>query len=379
MKELPESIKRKLEIWQSQNEEFKKSLEEGDSDKVQFLLEAGCPIYLHELLSDEEISKIGDSYYDNLTDNFYHTFSDVIEMSYLREDREHILELLAQYLMFQTNEIAFRFRYNYFSHTKNYTTALGYAETLFTSLGFLKNQSNSWLKGAMFNDSNEFFDSFYSIYQEHQDYDAEYFNKLDAFKGAISKAGKYYNLESWKKHFNNHFPLVLDKRINDLNCEFIDVYSLLILEMINYPLDEYENGSFKNKQRVKPIIDFLVNDFASESEINKLDYMLVAILYEKEKETLWQLEKNSSNTLGSRRPMRRLFSNLSLNSTLKRNTSKLDYYIEQCIGQNDAKDCLDIFKLLELPSNRYAILENYVDICQGNKINDVHCKKINKI
>jgi hypothetical protein len=382
MKELPKPIQNKLDLWQSKNEEFKVALAENNLVKVESLLEEGCPFYLNETLSEEEIAQIGDSNYDNLTDSFYLNFSQAIEAIYLKEDKEELFELLAEYLMYQTNEIAFTFRKNYFGYTKNYVNALHYAETLFNSFGFLKSQRNSWLLGALYNENGDFFDKFYDIYQDAQKHDPDStYLKLDSLKGHINELGKYYNVESWKKHFSYHFPLVFEKHLNENNSDDVDSYSVLILELIKYPLEEYESGSFINKQKVKPIIDFLLEDFSSESEIQKLEYFLVAIMYEKEKEIIHQLESIGSNGVKKLRPMRRLFGNLSLNHALERNTNKLNYYIQESINKNDAQECLDIFNLINLPKDRYSVLENYVDVCQSTSINDdsTYIRKVNKI
>jgi hypothetical protein len=380
MKDIPKPIQEKLDLWQSQNENFKKALAENDFARVQLLLEEGCPFYLHQVLTEEEMAIIGDANYDDLTDSFYVDFSEAIESIYLQKDKEDLFELLASYLMYQTNEIAFTFRKNYFAYTKNYTNALHYAETLFNSFGFLKSHRSSWLLGALYNNNNDFFDKFYEMYQySHQhDPDPEYL-KLDSLKGHI-KLGKYYNVESWKKHFSYHFPVVFEKHLNNNNNDDVDSYSVLILELIKYPLEEYETGSIPNKEKVKPIIDFLLDNFASESEIKKMEYILVAIMYEKEKELLWQIETAGTKS-NNKRPMRRIFSNLSLNNALKRNTDKLDYYIQESINKNDAQECLEVFDMINLPKERYTILENYVDIYQSTSINSdkYFNKKVNKI
>lgn len=382
MIELPNQIQKKLDLWESQNEEFKIALAKNNLAKVKSLLEEGCPFYLNEILTEEEIAQIGDSNYDDLTDSFYLNFSQAIETIYLKEGKEELFELLAQYLMYQTNEIAFTFRKNYFSYTKDYVNALNYAETLFNSLGFLKAQRNSWLLGALYNQSGDFFDKFYEIYQEAQSHDPDSsYLKLDSLKGHISELGKYYNIESWKKHFLYHFPLIFEKHLNENRNDDVDSYSVLILELIRYPLEEYESGSLINKAKVKPIIDFLLDNFSSESEIKKLEYFLVAIMYEKEKELIYQLENISGNNSKQSRSMRRIFGNLSLNRALERNTEKLHYYIQESINKNDAKECLDIFNLIRLPKDRYSILKNYVDICQSTSINDgsITGKKVSKI
>jgi hypothetical protein len=67
--------------------------------------------------------------------------------------------------------------------------------------------------------------------------------------------------------------------------------------------------------------------------------------------------------------MRKLFRNLSLDSALKRNTTQIEYYINESINKHDAQECLDIFNMIGLPSERYTILENYIDICQSTSIN----------
>lgn len=382
MNDLPKPIQNKLDLWQSKNEDFKLALAENNLVKAKSLLEEGCPFYFNEMLTEEEISAIGDSNYDNLTDSFYINFSEAIESIYIQENKAELLELLAEYLMYQTNEIAFTFRKNYFGYTKNYVNALHYAENLFNSMGFLKGQRNSWLLGALYNEDVNFFDKFYDIYldAQYQDPDTAYL-KLDSLKGQINKLGKYYNIESWKKHFSYHFPLVFEKHLNENKNDDVDSYSVLILELIRYPLDEYETGSISNKEKVKPIIDFLLDNFASDSEFKKLEYMLVEIMYEKEKELKWQLENVANNAVKKSRPMRRVFSNLSLGHALNRNTDKLDYYIKEAINKNDAQECLEIFNIINLPKNRYAILENYVDVCQSTSVNDsnIYSKKISKI
>lgn len=380
MKNLTKQIQDKLDLWKSKNQEFEASLFQNDLDKVEFLLEEGCPIYLNEILSEDEVAQIGDSAYDDLIDDFYINFSESIEAIYLQEGKENLFELLAQYLIYQTHQIAFSFRRNYFAYTKNYSIALNYAENLFNSFGFLKSQRNNWLLGALYNTNDDFFDKFYEIYRNNQsnDPDTEYL-KLDTFKCQINRLGKYYNINSWKKHYSYHFPLLFEKHLNENQNENVDSYSILILEMIKYPLSEYESESLINREKVKPIIDFILDDFASESEIKKLDYMLVGIMYEKEKELLAQLE-NFSNNKTSKRGMRKLFRNLSLNNALKQNTSKIEYYITECINKNDAQECLSIFQMIGLPKDKYPILESYVEIYKSTLENTVNTnKKLSKI
>lgn len=381
-KSIPTAILEKINIWQSKNEAFKQALVDNNANVVQSLLEDGYPFYLQNILTDDEISQIGDVYYDDLTDDFYNNLSESIEAVYLSQDKIDLFELLANYLMYQNHDISFRFRRNYFCYTQNYENGLEYAEKLMNEFGFLKAERSSWLLGALYNENNQFFDSFYELYKKNEDAGG-----LFALKGKILKDGKYYNVESWKKHYKYYFPTLVEKKFRANEENDINVFSVIILDLIKYPLEQYENGTKENKLKVKPIIDFLQEDFSSISitDLPNLEYMMISILFEKERELLWELglkDKKSANTVNLRTGVvSGNLKNLYLDSALKRNTEKLNHYILKSISQNNPVQCFDAFVKIGLPKDRYKVLEQYVEISQISK--SQHCfvknKKINKV
>jgi hypothetical protein len=382
---IPKAIRLKIDLWQDKNEKFKQALVDNNSTTVESLLEEGFPFYIHQLLTEDEIRQIGDADYDDLTDDFYKDLSDSFEKIYLQEEKRSLFELLATYLLFQRHEISYKFRQNYFRYTKNYDDGLKYAEILINTFGFLKDERSSWLLGALYNENDEFFDKFYQLYKDAGD--CEEGNNISTLTGKIRDDGKYYNINSWKKHYENYFPVLVEKRFRANEDNDIDVYSVVILDLIRYPLQEYENGIQDKKLKVKPIIDFLLEDFSSFSIIDlpNLEYMMVYILFEKERELLWELslEDKKSVTRVSRRTGRvsRQFKSLSLDSALKRNTEKLNYYINKSISENNSEECLDVFTEIGLPKDRYKVLDQYVELSKATSspIDLQRTKKVNKI
>lgn len=387
--QLPKAIKTKIDLWQIKNQEFKDAIAEGDSVKLVALLEDGYPSYLHECLSEKEQQQLGDDNYEDLTDDCYRESSESIENLFLSteiKDKDYIIELLANYFMFQKNEHAFRFRRNYFCYTKNHTDALKYAETLITSFGFLKTERSSWLLGALYNESEDFFDSFYELYKEA--YEPTGSNEIFTLTGKILDGGKYYNINSWIKHFDFHLPSLIQKRYRVDQDNDIDVYSIVILDLIKYPLDVYENGSEVNKLKVKPIIDFLLEEHSSTSITcsDKLEYMMVNLYFEKERELIWEISRQattSANVFNPRRirGVRRNFKSLFLESALEANTKDLDKYLKKSIAQNDAMECLYVFQNIGLPKEKYEVLTQYVSLTKDTHISQEEklIKKVSKI
>ncbi len=371
---ITKKTREKINHWSNKNNDFIDSINELNRFDMENLLKEGYPNSLNELLSEEEHEDVGDQDFEDLSDKFDEDMSIAFGTFYEKSNNQEILEVLASHLMFQKNDLALDFRKKYFAYTENQDIALTRAKSLFNESSNLikeKNtwlkeslieEKNNWLKGALYNSSNKFFDDFYNLYLKQKIREDELYSYLNALKGEVLFSKKYYNLDSWVKHYKNFFPQFVKFKLSRQNGYKIDFVGDVVFDLIKYPLEQFEKQ--KNITLIKPILDFLVEDFSAISGISKLEYIMVYLCYEKYKEKKFMLDQhakevtNNVNTIGASKSYRKLFVQHGLDSI----SLKLDKYIEKSIKENDPKETLALFKAIELPKEKYQVLDSYVSL-----------------
>ena len=383
-------INSKIADWDLINLEFRDSIYNPNVNKLREVLEKGYPFVPSEKISEEEILAFGHNDYENFTDDYYEHTIAILNELYCDETKTPLWELISEYLMFQRNEFASSARMLYFTYTKNYSQALKYVDQLVNSFGFLCSEVNMWIKGALYNDNTEFYDSLYIVCSpKFNDGSHKYTNILC---GSIISSGKYYNIESWKNYYStNHEKLLNEFYFSERN-ENIDLYSAVTLKLLDYPLSIINNESRRpraspdtiekysqKKMKVQPIVAFLLDEYCSFTEVDKLELMLVGLYHERERDLLERVNnkdiKNVSNRTG-------LYSHraLAFGDTLLKTQDKLQSYINKAISLYDPYECIDAFDACGISRERYQALAEFIELSNiPEKAAFIGNKKTNKI
>jgi hypothetical protein len=373
---IPKDIREKIDHWTKKNNDFIDSLNDLNKYEIEILLKEGYPHILDGLLSEEEHNIVGTQEFENLCDKFDDDMVSTFNSFYEKPNNEEILEILADFFIYQKSDLALDFRKKYFTYIKNNDIALVRAKSLFEENNDFIEEKNNWLKGVLYNDSNEIFDGFYGLYLKQPINEDELFSSLNALRGAVLSEVKYYNLDSWVKHYKNFFPKFAELKLSRLNGSNGDFIADVVFDLIKYPIEQYEKE--KNINLVKPILDFLIEDYSLISGISKLNYLMVYLYYEKYKEKTFAIEKHSEDKKSTIpiKSYRKLFIQHSLDSV----SLKLDNYIDKSIKDNNPIETLDFFKAIDLPKEKYQVLDSYVSLALKLPNNiDILNKKTQKI
>jgi len=377
---IQKELKTKLDNWNSKNTEFQNALFSYQKEKLIKMLEEGYPFDISLYFNEEEKILLG-NIYDDLTDQFYSNFYKNFNFIFQQNFKPDLCDLFAEYWIYHQNGVFTGFRKLYFSYTKNYKKALEYAEQLFNNFDSLSSEKSVWLQGILYNENNNFYDKFYEMYNNLRE-DKKNIN-IFPLTGRILDDGKYYNIDSWIKFYNENFQRFVYWKLKDNKNNDIDLYSLIIFDLIKYPLEIYENGQNNEKEKVKPILDFLTQDYSDNFfyfKTDKLEYILIAIYYEKIKELQSEINLflNYQKDIKNRKKDKNKIFKTSLTfSIIKDNEKILKKYIKKTIESNEPEECLKVFTAIELPKKYYEIIERYVLL--KNKININNIENTDKL
>lgn len=363
----------KKENWIDLTKEYCESIKTLNLAKTEQLLEKGCPLHIYSYFSEDEQLELGENEFENLSDFAEMEITKAYDDLFLNENKDEMIELLGSYLISNPKEI--RFRKNYFIYTNNLANVKKYAEILFNNLGFLKDEKNNWIMGALYNSNDKIFDCLFGYYKQVKVED----KNINVLSGRKLINNKYYNFNSWKKYYEEYFGSFLDYYFNKHESENNYLVSDVFFDLIKYPLELYEDKN--TKKIVEPFVDFLVKDYEYFTDINNLDDMMISLCYEKEKKLTKDLENSNRNKRVSPRTGRlsRYFSSLSLQSKLDIVKDMLNKYIAKSIEEKTPQECLSFFKEIGLPKEKYQVLNDYVELNENIKIVDKEIKKISKI
>jgi len=365
-KVLTEKVQLKIEKWKENNLIFFSFLASMDLIGVKNSLEKDFHKSIGSILSEDEIVSAGQGFIEDLEDEYRAIQNEHFKNIYKKCDSE-FLEEIAPFLIYSETELGYVFRKNYFAYTKNYEVALNYADILLNSLLFLKNQRHYWLMGALYNENSDFFNDFLKIYLEKSTNDYS----LLVLTGKILDSGLYYNIKSWESYYYDCFDSFYDdKLVSYMLDDETDIFHNIFYELIKYPISDLNN---EDKQIVSPIIDILLSDYESLTGINKLEYMMVSLAYKKEEQLKKEEEKREY------RSSTRYFSKLRKDTKLINIDIKLREYILKSINLNKNQECIDVFRIIGIPIDRYEEFNNYMILQNEVDINLPQKKKINKI
>jgi len=363
----------KKETWINLTKEYSESIKTLNLVKAEELLEKGCPLHIYSFFSEEEQLALGETEFENLSDFAEIETSKAYDELFANDNKEQMLELLGSYLIYSPKEI--RFRKNYFIYTNNMSNVKKYADTLFNSLGFLKDEKNNWITGVLYNSNDQIFDCLFGYYKQFNIED----KNINVLLGRKLSNNKYYNFKSWKKYYEEYFGSFLDYYFNKQISENNDLVSDVFFDLIKYPIELYEDEG--TKKIVEPFINFLVKDYEYFTDINNLEYMMVSLCYEKEKKLIKDLESANKNQRVSLRNGRlsRYFSSLSLQSKLDVVKNILNKYISKSIERYSPQECIVFFSEIRLPKDKYKVLSDYVELNKEIKTTDKEIKKVSKV
>ena len=376
MKEnLSPSLKSKISNWQSQNNQWINALDKFDIQQITKLSAEGFPAEFGKYFVEDEQNEMGMSLCEDFDDDYHEKILNAFNRLYSSPQREQFIEMLAPYLIYGQGQKSFSFRHHYFAYTKNYTYALNYLDNLLSSCGFLLSGARSWLVGAMYNESNEFFNDCTKLFdQKYRNHEKTY--STDLTRKFLSD-GTFYNVNSWISHYQKIFPMMMEQKLNRFGASESDLMSGIFLDLIKFPIEQLEDG--ENVEKVKPIIDFLVKDYANLTGIDKLEYMMTNLYFEKQKEIEWSIENqdNLNQNFINQKVRGRSFRTLFLQSSLNKTKEELLKYINLSVSQNEPQECIDFFKAIELPIEYYEVLERYVSLNRSVS-NNVDISKTNR-
>ncbi len=349
----------KLSFWQLKNKQWINALDALDIKKIALLHKEGFPKRIEKYLTKEDAESIGFSDYEKLGDQHDEELHQALQRFFVNPMRDDVLEQINPYMIYEEDHAGFLYRQHYFSYIKNINN--GYV--LFKELSknkHLNKEIRSWLVGAIYNKDHRLFDKLYHLYEKTEILSEYNMNLVDDLSRGFLVDGTYYNSKSWIKYYKKIFPIMVEYKIKKLGQSKVDIISSVFLELIDFPLEEYENTEKgKNKTQVEPILKFLIKDYLTLTGIDNFEYMMVNILIEKQKELSFLNEKYKQ---ADKSKPTRSFKLLLLENKISINEEKLRKYIDLAIKNNEFEKTFWFFKSIDLNENYYQELLSYINL-----------------
>jgi len=277
-------------------------------------------------VSDDELSGLGDSIYDDLGSIAHEFFHIVAKKS---EKSPDFMEWIAPYALFDLNW--YLFDGVYFAKTKNYCVALDYAKRIYE---YMPNSQHIAIYGIL-NDNNAFFEEvFESHVKKHPE--TSNFRVLRSVTGGTTQES--VNFESWQTYYFYYFNKEVS---NVMHSHLHEPKTLEKKDATNLVFDEL----FKHYNENAQINSFLIDDYGDLTRIEDPDFIALNIALSLKVSSLLRPSSGGRNGL---RPRPRLKS-----EDVEKNIQEK---VNSILSKYPALTCLEKFQELGVEEKYYRSL-----------------------